>query len=275
MKISTHMVDLYKPKSRCGQILAEIEERFFKNKPDALRLEWSPPRLVARHDGYFLRQAHGNGWKLFLSIRGEPRHAVKISHADEAAINGIVSFLRTILNPKAKEKKMTKPPTADATEPLAPQGPAFDAGKSNQDFVFLAIEEIIKTGNIQPADGWYSIDNFNSRVFKIVLPAGSDSRVAQQILPRIIKRLVEEGKIKFQRKPREHHVKVFLPSLQREAAPAATPPAAPLTPEAPKPSAILQLAESLKKSTFPDLLELQRAVQRDDGLRKLFQFLLS
>jgi len=289
MEKSSHMRKRYDEGSRCAQILAEVEERFFQDGPDALWLEWSPPRLVARRNGCRIRKINGNGWKLSLKVEGEPKHVVRISHADGPTIGQIESFLRETLKINSKEKKMTVP--TKPTEPPAPavslvatppvEGPKpaatekrFGTGQDSIEYVLMAIEDIIRIEKLVALDGWYCIEKFNSKVLAVVAPDGNH-RNLQQALATVINKLVVNRQLMIQRQGREQRVKVRLTTIAPAQEPPAQPPAISPNPACQEASTVMKMALSLKSFTFSDLRELQKVIYHDDDLKALFKFLLS
>lgn len=118
MRTSSHMVkkSRFDPGSKGGQILKEIDRIIKTEGGEELWLEWSPPQLIPRYNGFRLKRidnGNRNNWKIILAIVGEPKYVARINNINEKGLWRIRQFLAANSIPEkisAKQKSQGLPP---------------------------------------------------------------------------------------------------------------------------------------------------------------------
>jgi hypothetical protein len=281
------MVNRFDPKGRCGQILKEIERLF----PSVnLWLEWSPPRIVARHNGFFLRKIKGNGWKLALNMKGEPRHVVRVRDVDEAGIARIKALVETLIvmkpktpkpavqEPERKEEPMVTKPVTNAEPTKHP----LPANSDSAELVLEAIGDIVRGEKLLPVDGWYTVEKLGEKILAEFAHTDKEKLQVRATLPRLINKLVSTGKIKYEKKPkyRDARIAILAPKASTVAAGEATPleeeppTTLPVAPPVAISQATAQALGVLKAASWQEVLQLKEAIKSDATLSSLLQYLL-
>lgn len=302
MRISSHMKQAFDPSSRGGHILQNMDRQFFAGNPDGLWLEWSPQRIVPKHDGYHIQRIKGGKWQIRLSVIGEPRYTIRFGPASEAVIASVRSFFHRELGVPAKPKilkgatMMKKPEQtmpsliasaegAPATPPVQPPKKAkgeqnpLRVNAANADLVLLAMHVIIEREHLPKRFGWYRIQQFSRKILEEI---GADPETTNRTntiisLGRMLNWMEKRGLIVYQRKGTSRSIRVQFPEKDNAAVP---PPAKPEKVETPslirlEPSLEVEdLAKTLKGLPHLSFKSLKALVSADPELREILTELL-